>query len=66
VDGEDLIDMRSGKKDGVMVTVVGANRDQEDTLVYVQWCCWTGLGTFRVKLHEGAWSLKGTEGWLQT
>jgi hypothetical protein len=66
VDGEDVIDMRSGKRDGVMVTVVGANRDQDDMLVYVQWCCWTGLGTLRLNLNKGVWSLKGTEGWLQT
>src|SRR5262245_55835021 len=66
VDGENVIDSRSGSKDGVMVTVVGANSDREDTLVYVQWCCWTGLGTFRLKREAGVWSLRGTEGWLQT
>jgi len=66
VDGEDVIDIRSGRNDGVLVTIVGANRDGDDTLVYVQWCCWAGLGTLRLTLHEGAWVLKGTEGWLQT
>src|SRR5262249_29904826 len=32
VDGEDVIDTRSGKKNGVMVTIVGANREKDDTL----------------------------------
>ncbi len=65
-DGEDVIDLRSGDRHGVTVTVVGADRDREDLLVRVHWCCWVGFGTFRFVQRNGTWSLKRTEGWLQT
>jgi hypothetical protein len=65
-DGEEVIDRESGAQSGVMVTLVGADGDRGDTLVRVQWCCWVGWGTFRLSLREGAWSLKRTEGWVQT
>jgi hypothetical protein len=65
-DGEDVIDRRSGSRDGVAVTVVGADRDRDDVLIRVHWCCWVGWGTFRFVFRGGAWSLKQTEGWLQT
>ncbi len=65
-DGEDVVDLQSGSRHAVEVTLVGAEKDGEDVLVRVQWCCWTGWGTFRLVFRDGKWSLKQTEGWLQT
>jgi hypothetical protein len=65
-EGEEVIDIASGSKGGVAVTLIGAARDHDDFLVRVQWCCWVGWGSFRVAFTNGAWSLKRTEGWLQT
>jgi hypothetical protein len=65
-DGEEVIEMPTGAKDAVAVTLVGADIDGEDYLVRVYWCCWTGWGTFRFARGRHGWWLKQTEGWLQT
>jgi hypothetical protein len=66
MDGDDVVDRASGRRDGVAVTLVGADRDSGDFLLRVRWCCWVGWGTLRLTLRDGTWVLRRTEGWLQT
>ncbi len=65
-DGEEVVDKVRGSKDAVAVTLAGADRDGQDYLVRVYWCCWTGWGTLRMAVGPTGWWLKGTEGWVQT
>ena len=63
---DSIIDTASGRDDAVLVRVIGTDHDGDDLLVRMEWCCWTGFGTFRMRLNQGIWSLKRTEDWFQS
>ena len=63
---DSIVDVASGRDDAILVRLIGTDQDGEDLLIRVDWCCWTGIGTFRMRLNQGVWTLKGTEDWLQS
>ncbi len=65
-DGDEVVVLGSNVTNAVAVTLAGADREGDDYLVRVYWCCWAGWGTLRFRRNADGWAFKGTEGWVQT